>query len=111
MSGKTFKIVNGDMSDGYHTFDELYDHRIRLYLALIVSVNCPRFYKPDHYKGWDAVYMELPTGQISYHVPVKHRKLIARHCKELTEKDGDIYDGHNSAHVIERLNIFAITKN
>ena len=27
MAGKIFKIVDGDMSDGYHTFDELYEHR------------------------------------------------------------------------------------
>lgn len=31
---KTFKIQNNDISDGYHTFDELYEHRVLLYLNL-----------------------------------------------------------------------------
>lgn len=28
-----------EISDGYHTFDELYDHRITLYIALCRSIN------------------------------------------------------------------------
>ena len=32
------EIREGDISDGYHTFDELYDHRITLYLSLIASL-------------------------------------------------------------------------
>ena len=34
MSDKTFTIKNGDISDGYHTFDELYEHRIALFITL-----------------------------------------------------------------------------
>lgn len=37
MSEKAFKIVGNDLSDGYHTFDELYDHRCLLFLAWMHS--------------------------------------------------------------------------
>ena len=35
MSEKIFKIVNGDISDGYHTFDELYKHRCLLWICYV----------------------------------------------------------------------------
>lgn len=32
------KVITGETSDGYHTFNELYDHRIALFMALCASV-------------------------------------------------------------------------
>lgn len=31
---KKFQIEGGDISDGYHTFDELYEHRCLLFIRL-----------------------------------------------------------------------------
>lgn len=96
---KTFKIVNGDISDGYHTFEELYKHRIALFVRLCNSMgNC--YIRKDHYEGWDAVYLILPEGQISYHIPSKHRCLLPNNTKEVDE---NFYDGHTDQQVLDRL--------
>ena len=78
------KKVNeiGEISDGYHTFNELYDYR-KLYnaaffniLALCTSIPV---IKSKHHNdgeecfggGWFIVMAELPTGQISNHYELK----------------------------------------
>ena len=99
---KTFKIVNNDISDGYHTFDELYNHRVILYLALIKNTNYPCFIKEDHYPGWDAVYLELPTGQISYHLPFQYRDVLIGRANKVGEEY--LWDGHTSEVVLSRIN-------
>ena len=98
--GKKFEIKDGDISDGYHTFDELYTHRIALFLTLINSVDYPCFIKHEHYEGWDAVYLELPDGQISYHVPIHNRKYLKR---AKVVGDEYKYDGHTPEDVWARL--------
>ena len=97
---KKFEIKDGDISDGYHTFDELYDHRIMLFLSLINETRHNCYIQKDHFVGWDAIYINLPTGQISYHVPIKYRFLYINTCEEV---DGGFYDGHTSEMVIERM--------
>ena len=106
--GKKFEIKGNDISDGYHTFDELYQHRILLFLALIKSLSFDGVttmkYRPDHYEGWDAVYLELggnPRKQISYHLPSSYRNIVASHC-DLAD-DNYKWDGHSSKDVIDRL--------
>lgn len=103
MEEKTFKIVNGDISDGYHTFDELYDHRCLLYIAWITSDGCPGapYRIPDHYPGWDVLGVDTYGGQISYHVPAKYRHLYESHIP--LAGDGYQFDGHTSQVVIERI--------
>lgn len=98
---KTFKIVGNDISDCYHTFDELYEHRCLLFITLLlVDKNCKKTWKREHFEGWDCLYMETAYGQISYHVPANMRELYEGKIKEdPTYK----YDGHSSAQVIERL--------
>lgn len=85
MSEKTFKIVNGDLSDGYHTFDELYEHRILLYLAWITSDGCPGnpYLVKEHYSGWDLLGCFIGGRQISYHIPVKYRDLYLASVEDL----------------------------
>jgi hypothetical protein len=95
---KTFKIVGNDISDGYHTFEELYKHRIALFIKLCNFLGgC--YIQKDHYEGWDAVYLHLPEGQISYHIPSSYRDKLPR----AVEVDGDFYDGHTSSEVVDRL--------
>lgn len=96
---KKFEIKNGDISDGYHTFDELYEHRIALFIRLCHSRNeC--YIQKEHFKGWDAVYLNLPEGQISYHIPVKYREYLPYN---IIEVGSDFYDGHTSQQVLDRL--------
>ena len=67
MSEKTFKIVNGDMSDGYHTFDELYEHRCLLFIVLCLQNKSRAFWRP-HYEGWPLLGLTIaePVGQTYY---------------------------------------------
>lgn len=90
----------GEVSDGYHTFNELYEHRCLLFLALCAasdSDDCA--WVADHYPGWDCVFLWTDCGQISYHVPAKYRAAYV-HCRQEQESP---WDGHTSADVIERL--------
>jgi len=105
--GKVFEIIDGDISDGYHTFEEMYDHRHSLYLALIkmaINLNLKVYYKPDHFQGYDAVYLELPQGQISYHLPSGFRGILDR--LKIPVVTVDCYDGHTGKDVLERLSEF-----
>lgn len=106
MSDKTFKIVGNDISDGYHTFDELYDHRCLLYIAMALLLKqkgdglC---FVKEHFAGWDLLVLE-PEGkpQISYHIPLKYAALYRDIVPEVAIKDHK-YDGHTSKDVLERL--------
>lgn len=121
MSIKQFRIVDGDMSDGYHTFDELYEHRCLLFLLWLVEEQllCKRlevacrvvYYQLEHYEGWDLVQTYVDNKQISYHVPAKYRHVLVSNFvedKKLTEK----FDGHSSKTTVSRMvqRLFEATK-
>jgi hypothetical protein len=68
-----------EVSDGHHTFDELYDHRRKLtaVLATIAAVNDDawrsKLHHPDDgpmFDGSFIVGIELPAGPITYHYPL-----------------------------------------
>lgn len=101
---KTFKIVGNDISDGYHTFEELYDHRCLLFLNLCLKDlgNC--FWKPD-FEGWFCLYWESPQGQISYHLPNKLLPLVE---KDIRRDDNHQWDGHKGCDVLSRLRSLAV---
>lgn len=98
MNEKTFKIVGDDISDGYHTFTELYDHRCLLFINLCLAMRQLAFWRP-HYDGWPLLGLQLPTGQVTYHVP--ERFLFLFHNK--ITNGGPEWDGHTSLDVINRL--------
>lgn len=93
----------GQISDGYHTFDELYEHRVLLYLSLLKCSNLKTHWMRNYYPGWHVVFLELPTGQISYHVPAKHTLFLEKNFGELSSS---IWDGHMSKDVVARLEEF-----
>lgn len=100
---KTFKIVGDDISDGYHTFGEIYEHRKLLYIALCLNHRDECVYA-DH-EEWDSLVLVWNSkfGQISYHVSYNLEPLIKGKIKEV--KFGDHgWDGHNSNDVLRRLN-------
>lgn len=98
IEGKNFRIIGEDISDGYHTFTELYDHRCLLFINLCIGHPEAAYWRP-HYEGWPLIGIETRLGQISYHVPEKYLPLFAGKIR----KGGPEWDGHSSRDVIERL--------
>ena len=101
-----FYIVGNDISDGYHTFKELYDYRM-LYNALWVNSlheaglsEKYRLHKSmKHHDGelcfdggWFIVSLVLPTGQVSNHYEMEYWDLFM--IPEF-EKSINEYDGHS----------------
>jgi hypothetical protein len=103
---KTFKIVDGDISDGYHTFDELYEHRVLLFLVCVksgafkASLVCE-----DHYPGWDVItsHTSGAYNQISYHVPIKYRPIYESLTRVSKKEQEESFDGHDSKLVAHRI--------
>jgi hypothetical protein len=105
------QAVNGSTSDGYHTFDELYEFRKAYNAALfneLAANNRGHVHKswkhhdgePCFGGGWFIVVAVLPDGQISNHYEAKDWDLfrVAETEKALFE-----FDGHTGADVIARL--------
>ena len=98
-------VVNGDTSDGYHTFNELYDHRAKLF-SVVVSDHKDRCWKSMHhhdgsmYDGMFIVGINTPDGQASYHYDVDPYWDMFD-CKELDRAPE--WDGHTPEQAIDRI--------
>jgi hypothetical protein len=100
------------MSDRYHTFDDLYDHRRKLtaVLATIGSINGDswrsKLHHPDDgpmFDGSFIVGIELPGGPISYHYPLDSWDEFAA-VPEL--EHAPKWDGAGPAETLTRLTEF-----
>ena len=97
---------SGEASDGYHTFNELYDFR-REYNAALVNSGVWKAHKSYRHHsgelcfggGWFIVMIETPFGQISNHYENKYWNEF--HCEE--KEFADEWDGHTEKDVIVRL--------
>jgi len=131
---KTYKVIHlerndlfvkgSDVSDGYHTMNELYEHRHALYLALVkhydnyitplnCRVKCWKSRTHDDgstYEGWFLLGMTVTKPSfvdgadpekwdISYHLPVKYWNMA--NVIELPKAPP--YDGYTSDDVIQRI--------
>jgi len=101
-----------DVSDGYHTFGELYEHRFELFVALMltnpeISFRASLNADGNQYPGWFVAWMNLPNGQISYHLPERYWDRLA---SLVTHERCPGYDGHTSQDVIERLRFWSGVK-
>jgi hypothetical protein len=103
-------LEKGQLSDGYHTFNELYDHRIINFIlackTLAVDEYAPIWKSQVHSDGkvWDGWFImginSEPGEQISYHLPMKYWEMT----KFAQEYDtAPPFDGHTSADVLTRL--------
>lgn len=98
----------GSVSDGYHTFDELYDHRA-IEFAIIcrayphLSWKSMQHDDPDFpmYEGMFIVGIETPAGQATYHYDINPWWNIFADVPEYERAPE--YDGHTPNDVIERL--------
>lgn len=100
---------SGQISDGYHTFDELYEYRM-LYNSHAatgwLAAGYPVVKSWRHSDGelcfgggWFIVTAELPSGQVSNHYAAKHWELFDVPEVDLPPK----YDGHTPQDVARRL--------
>ncbi len=107
--------VTGETSDGYHTFNELYEFRLLYNAALFnvwanMSSNIPLVTKswrhsdgePCFGGGWFVVTAQLPTGQITNHYEEKDWDLF-----QIPEvRTAPEWDGHTAQDVATRLRAF-----
>lgn len=104
----------GEISDGYHTFNELYYYRM-LYNAAFFNL-LPKEWVHKSKKhhdgeecfggGWFVVMAELPTGLISNHYELKNWDLF-----QIPEKEtADEWDGHTPQEAAERLHKYLLEK-
>jgi hypothetical protein len=96
-----------DVSDGYHTFGELYDHRRALMVALMscnreISWRSKQHHPDDQpmFDGYFVVGMDLPIGQISYHYKLSHWDDFSGISKY---KHAPKYDGHTPQSTVDNL--------
>lgn len=99
---KAFFIGGNDISDGYHTFKEIYNHRKILYILLCIQ-HANQCYWADH-KEWNSIVLvwNSEKGQISYHVSYDMKPMFQDHIKEIPFSEHK-YDGHSSEDVLHRL--------
>lgn len=103
------------ISDGYHTFGELYEHRIELFMALcryVADNDClyggsdsvwrTRQHSDDtSFDGWFLLGINKKQGeQVTYHLPAS--KWDDCWFAEILDKAPE-FDGHNSQDVLNRL--------
>lgn len=103
------------VSDGFHTMDELYAHRIQLFIALAKLYNMQinefvlktkvwrseKHHDGTGYDGWFILGINDEYGkQITYHLPMSYWE--ETNFADTLSKAPD-FDGHTSADVLQRL--------
>lgn len=95
----------GDVSDGYHTFNELYHHRAVLF-SVICNLMPEKAWKSkqhdtgDMYDGMFIVGIETPEGQATYHYDI-YPYWDMFNVKEVERAPK--WDGHTASDTIERI--------
>lgn len=95
----------GDVSDGYHTFNELYHHRAILFSVICNSMSHKAWKSKLHdtgdmYDGMFIVGIETPKGQATYHYDIDPYWELFR-VKELDRAPK--WDGHTPEDAIKRI--------
>lgn len=105
------------ISDGYHTFGELYEHRLALYIALCRLLNQKYNLQIDgqgvwrskaHSDGtvWDGWFIlgisTIKGQQITYHLPMEKWEQTKF---AITLDKAPEFDGHTPDDVLSRLSI------
>ena len=103
----------GDLSDGFHTFNQLYYQRMMLF-ATIVKQNRDRAWKSLRHEdgelcfggGWFIVGIDTPEGSYTYHYEDNYYSLFD--CVELERAKH--WDGHTEKDVTRLLSLPALEK-
>ena len=116
--GKEDMEDKGNISDGYHTFNELYEYRLLYNASMFNELAKQGLYDvhkskrhsdgtiPFGDENWFIVQAQLPTGQISNHYEMKDWDLFQVPIKEKANP----YDGHTPQDVAKRLREFLTPK-
>ena len=96
-----------NVSDKWHTFDELYYHRMILFLTIQKSILERSWKSKQHHDGtmFDdsfIVGIDTPEGQYSYHYDLKYWELFDE-IKELDKAPE--YDGHKPSDISRLLSL------
>ena len=96
----------GDLSDGYHTFNGLYEQRMILFAALVKAYKGKAWKSYRHEDGeycfgggWFIVGIDTPEGSYTYHYENKYWDMFD--CVDLPR--GKHWDGHTEADAETRL--------
>jgi len=101
-----------EISDGYHTFTELYDHRITLFIALckqvdfVIGTGVKSWRSKKHsdgseWDGWFILGIHQEAGkQVTYHLPISRWE--ETNFSRTLEKAPE-WDGHTPKDVLIRL--------
>ncbi len=110
--------LKGKISDGYHTFDELYKHRVTLFMAFCKVISELKYQNTAYvwmselhsdgskFHGWFILGINDKKGsQITYHLPNSEWNA----CSEFAEVLGYApeFDGHTSDDVLTRIRALA----
>lgn len=101
----------GEVSDGFHTFNELYEHRQTLFVALANRVPTKAWKSRLHAdgtmfegpEGWFIAGLHLPDGDITYHLEGRFWDLLRVEEMERAPE----WDGHTPADVVKRIKEWA----
>ena len=104
--------IDGETSDGYHTFNELYHHRAVLFSVIVATFGERAWKSKLHadgtmYDGMFIVGIETPDGQATYHYDIDPYWNLFR-CTELERAPE--WDGHTPNQAIERIGKLADMK-
>ena len=98
----------GEVSDGYHTFNSLYNQRLCLWAALVKAYNDKAWKTRRHHDGepcfggdWFLVGITTPAGDYTYHYELKDWNLFD--CKVLDKAPE--FDGHTDKDVTRVLSL------
>lgn len=113
MGNVIIPCATDEVSDGFHTFGELYDHRTALFMAFLKSRSSESWMSKRHcddsfWKGWFVAGTTLPSGDITYHLDIKYWDILKR-ANVLVLDKAPTWDRHTSADVLHR--IFEYVKN
>lgn len=105
---KDEKLDTNLISDGYHTFGELYEHRIVLFIALSNLLyrqgkycwKSKKHADGSEWEGWFIAGIDENKGhQISYHLPIKYWDSLRTFALDKAPE----WDGHTPSDVIKRV--------
>jgi hypothetical protein len=109
MEQTKYIIVDDDISDGYHTFTELYNFRHQLFIALANTNPNLNPWKSEYHSDGEPAYedyfiagLTLKGKDITFHLPIELWKLLI--CRALSKAPE--WDGHTSEMCLERLKEF-----
>lgn len=94
------KIKTGELSDGYHTFNELYYHRAVLFSIICnehkdIAYKSKKHHDGTMYDGMFIVGINTPQGQYSYHYDLNMWSMFDLHEFEFAPE----WDGHKPSDI------------